>query len=170
MSVDIIPVSHTQTCAVASGRVVAFRSRWSAEPNEGLPQAETPTSVFFPHKHLLQLWSWKIWLSRIFWIKTAILELAKTVWPMQTKFTSNLVSDVWSMGKDSHYVCMGARAALSPGVCWDLSRVPFTEHPLPPFTGSHISLLGEKLKPKPSFSINLDFFFFWGKLYSPGWH
>lgn len=29
---------------------------------------------------------------------------------------------------------------------------------LPPFTGSHISLLGEKLKPKPNFSINLDFF------------
>lgn len=30
---------------------------------------------------------------------------------------------------------------------------------LPPFTGPHILLLGEKLKPKPNFSINLDFFF-----------
>lgn len=47
MSVDIIPVSRTQTCAVASGRVIAFRSGVPPNLVKDYRGAEMLTSGFF---------------------------------------------------------------------------------------------------------------------------
>lgn len=138
-----------------------FPLRGSAELSEGLPRGRNANFCFFS----TQASSPALILENL--VKPNFLNQDSTSGDGEDCLTYadqvHFKSSFWRMiscGKGQPLCLCGPQSCTQPWSPLRSLTSSFALDILPPFTGSHILLLGEKLKPKPNFSINLDFFFF----------